>query len=288
LSRHPSVYEGPNEVSVVTVLQVGWRYRWLVAVTTVLVVLAGLFLALTTRPVYRAEVVVTAVTNDHNGDGASLTGGLGGLASMVGLNVPAGASQDAAAVLNSRYLTQEFISRHDLVKEILGNAPRQSLWLAVDRFRAKVLSITDLKEKGTTTVALQWTNPQEVAQWANAYVALANEMMRTRALDDSSRAIVYLKEQLQKTDSVEIQRALYNLIESQTKTNMLANTRKEYAFSVADPAVVPETRVWPKRTLIVLSAGVLGGLLGLFIALGVNAWRRYGSAIAAQDAAPDQ
>jgi len=275
-------------VNVVTVLQVAWRYRLLIAVTALLVVLLGVYVALTTPPVYKAEVVVTEVTNDHNGQAGSLTSSLGGLASFVGLNMPAGASQEAAAVLNSRYLTQLFISQHNLVKEIMGNAPRQSLWLAVDLFRAKVLSITELKEKGTTTVTLQWTNPQQVAEWANGYVALANELLRTRALDDSSRAIGYLKAQIQKTDSVEVQRALYNLIESETKTNMLANTRKEYAFTVADPAVVPEQRVWPKRTLIVLSAGVLGGMLGLFIALGVNSWRRYGRAIAAQDAAPDR
>jgi uncharacterized protein involved in exopolysaccharide biosynthesis len=270
-------------VNVVTVLQVAWRYRLLIGVTTALVVLAGVYLALTTRPVYRAEVVLTEVTNDHNGDAGSLTSGLGGLASFVGLNMPAGASREAAAVLNSRYLTQQFISQHHLVKEILGNTPRQSLWLAVDRFRAKVLSITELKEKGTTTVTLRWTDPQQVAEWANDYVALANEMLRARALDDSSRAIGYLKEQIQKTDSVDVQRALYNLIESETKTNMLANTRKEYAFTVADPAVIPEQRVWPKRTLIVISSGVVGGLLGLFIALGLNTWRRYGRAIAAKD-----
>lgn len=266
-------------------LQVAWRYRLLIIVTTLVVVLAGVYVALTTRPVYKAEVVVTEVPNDHNGEAGSLTGSLGGLASFVGLNTPAGASQEAAAVLNSRYLSQQFISQHNLVKEIVGNTPRPSLWLAVDQFRTRVLSITELKEKGTTTVALRWTNPQQVAEWANDYVALANEMLRTRALDDSSRAIDYLKAQIQKTDSVDVQRALYNLIESETKTNMLANTRKEYAFAVADPAVIPEQRVWPKRTLIVGSAGVVGGLLGLFIALGLNTLRRYGRAIAAKDPA---
>jgi uncharacterized protein involved in exopolysaccharide biosynthesis len=285
LSTHPSVYEGPNELNVVTMLQVAWRYRLLISVTALLIALAGVYVALTTRSVYRAEVVVTEVTNDHTGEAGSLTGSLGGLASFVGLNMPAGASQEAAAVLNSRYLTQQFVSQHNLVKEILGNTPRQSVWLAVDRFRTTVLSITELKEKGTTTVALQWTNPQQVAEWANDYVALANELLRTRALDDSSRAVAYLKEQIQKTDSVEVQRALYNLIESETKTNMLANTRKEYGFTVVDPAVAPEQRVWPKRTLIVVSAGVLGGVLGVFFALGLNTWRRYGSTIAAKDSA---
>jgi len=244
------------------------------------------YLALTTRPIYRAEVVVTEVSNERNGAAGPLTSSLGGLASFVGAAIPGGASQEAEAVLRSRYLTEQFIGQHKLVKEILGNTVPQSLWLAVDRFRTQVLSITESKEKGTTTVALQWTNPQQVAEWANDYVALANEILRTRALDDSSRAIGYLKEQTQKTDAVEVQRALYNLIESETKTNMLANTRREYAFTVVDPAVIPEQRVWPRRTLIVLSAAALGGLLGLFMALGHNMWRRYGSEFAARDSTP--
>jgi uncharacterized protein involved in exopolysaccharide biosynthesis len=290
LNKHPSVYDGPNEVNVVTMLRVAWRYRVLVGLIGLVAALAGVYVALTTRPIYRAEVVVvTEVTSESGGAASALLGSLGGLASFAGLNVPGGSgSQEAEAVLRSRYLAEQFISRHNLVSEIMKEAKPQTLWLAVDRFRAQVLSISESKEKGTITVALQWTNPQQVAEWANDYVALANDIVRTRALDDSSRAIVYLKEQIQKTDAVEIQRALYGLIERETKTNMLANTRKEYAFTVVDPAVVPEQRVWPRRTLIVLSSAVLGGLLGLFIALGHNMWRRYGSESSAGGSAPDR
>jgi len=273
-------------VNVVTLLQVAWRYKLLIGLIGFVAALAGVYVALTTRSIYRAEVVVTEVSNEGSGGAGWLASSLGGLASFAGLTTHGGASQEAEAVLSSRYLTEQFISQHQLVNEILGKAEHQSLWLAVDRFKTRVLSITESKEKGTITVALQWTNPQLVAQWANDYVALANDIVRRRALDDSSRAIGYLKEQIKKTEVVEVQRALYGLVESETKTNMLANTRKEYAFTVVDPAVVPEQRVWPRRTLIVLSSGVLGGLLGLFIALGHNMWRRYGGESEARDSAP--
>jgi hypothetical protein len=39
---------------------------------------------------------------------------------------------------------------------------------------------------------------------------------------------------------------LYNLIESETKTLMLANARVEYAFTVVDPAVVPGATCQPQ------------------------------------------
>jgi uncharacterized protein involved in exopolysaccharide biosynthesis len=92
-------------------------------------------------------------------------------------------------------------------------------------------------------------------------------------LADSSRNVAYLNKQISQTSSVEIQKALYNLIESETKTLMLANARAEYAFRVVDPAVVPEVRNSPKRTLMVLSGIVLGFLAGALLALALDAYQ---------------
>jgi uncharacterized protein involved in exopolysaccharide biosynthesis len=47
---------------------------------------------------------------------------------------------------------------------------------------------------------------------------------------------------------------------------MLANARSEYAFTVVDPATVPESRVSPKRTLMVATGLASGLLIGVYIA----------------------
>lgn len=64
---------------------------------------------------------------------------------------------------------------------------------------------------------------------------------------------------------IEIRESLYTLIESETKNAMLANAKDEFAFKIIDPAVAPEKRVRPKRTLIVMAAGLLGGFIGVFL-----------------------
>jgi uncharacterized protein involved in exopolysaccharide biosynthesis len=138
-----------------------------------------------------------------------------------------------------------------------------------------VLSIREDKDEGTTTIAVQWTDPVVAARWANDYVALANEIMRTRALDESSRNIKYLEDQIAKTNVVELQRVMYQVVEDETKTHMLANVRKEYAFAIVDPAVPPEKRVWPKRSLMVLTGAVLGIVLGTLLALVLNMWKQH-------------
>jgi LPS O-antigen subunit length determinant protein (WzzB/FepE family) len=67
---------------------------------------------------------------------------------------------------------------------------------------------------------------------------------------------------------------MYKLIESETKTLMLANGRKDYAFAVIDSAVAPEIRTSPRRTLMVLLGTVLGFFVGVMISLARDAWVR--------------
>jgi uncharacterized protein involved in exopolysaccharide biosynthesis len=130
-------------------------------------------------------------------------------------------------------------------------------------------------------VSVEWTDADTAAKWANEYVALANELIRSRVQDESTRNIKYLNQQIEQSNDVELRRAMYSLIESETKRLMLANGRAEYAFSLVDPAVAPEIRASPRRTLIVLAATFCGLLLGCLVALGRDVLIRRRAAAAA-------
>ena len=116
------------------------------------------------------------------------------------------------------------------------------MWLAVKDFKEGVLTIREDKRTGLLTIDVDWEDPAVAAKWANGFVALANERLRTRAIDEATRNIAFLNAQIPQTSVVEVQRAIYNLIESETKTLMLANVRMEFAFTVIDPAVPPERK----------------------------------------------
>ncbi len=51
---------------------------------------------------------------------------------------------------------------------------------------------------------------------------------------------------------------------------MVASTREEYAFKVIDPAIPPEKKIKPKRSLIVILGFILGAMVipmaGIFTA----------------------
>lgn len=252
-----------------TLCRVAWRRKYLIGAVTVLTTLVAIAYALLATPYFRGEAVVIEVSDRSGGDLAALAGQLGGLAGLAGVELPLGDhGKEAQAVLRSRDLAQQFVNRYELTDEFAPKRSRaQALWFAVETLRNEVMNIRDDKRAGTIIVSFDWTDAVHAAKWANDFVALANDDLRTRAIEDSSRNIAYLREQAQHTDVVELQRVMYRLIESETKTLMLAKGRVEYAFNVVDPAVAPQMRVRPRRKLIAILGLAIGALLGTAAAL---------------------
>lgn len=260
--------DGADSIDLVGIGRLLWSHKFLIALSSILCGLVAVVVALTSTPIYRAEVVVTAA-HDTGASGGGLGGQFGAIQSLVGANLSAATyeEQEADAVLESHHLAEEFIERNGLQSELLRNSkPSRSLWFAVRRFKAAVLTIHKDVRKGLTTVDIEWPDPIIAARWANGFVALANELIRVRAVDDANRNIAYLTRQIAQTDVVELRQTLYDIIKNQTKTLMLASGRQEYAFEIVDPAIPPEMRDRPKRTAIVLIGLAVGALLGVVVA----------------------
>lgn len=255
--------DGPD---LVALWRIAWNSRYLLMLCSAVCGLVALWIALTATPIFKAEAVVSEFHEGPMGGASSLASQFGGLASLAGINLPAGgADRSYQAILQSRHLAEEFIKSRNLVPVLLQDAKKPTLWKAVKEFRGGVLTIREDKRTSLTTVAMNWKDPAIAAQWANDFVALANELIRVRAEDDSSRDIAYLNKQVAQTNIVDLQRVFYNLIESETKTLMLANARTEYAFRIVDPAVASELKISPKRALIVIFGTLLGFAIGAVV-----------------------
>ncbi len=259
-----SRFDPEEEVDLFSLVEIAWRQRLLVLGTALGCAVLAVAVAFLLTPIYRAEVVAMEVQDSSLRGLSSFASQLGGLASLAGVNLSTGQGpgEEARAVLSSRHLAEEFVKRNHLERILLPNGD-STLWFAVRRFRDSVLNVREDKLKDTITISIEWEDPGVAAHWANDFVALANELMRARAANDAAKNIAYLTKEIGNTNSVEVQRAMYDLIETETKTLMLANARAEYALTIIDPAVIPELRVKPRRTLIVVLATIFGGLAGV-------------------------
>jgi uncharacterized protein involved in exopolysaccharide biosynthesis len=282
IASDQELYDQEAGLKLAAVWRLAWGSKVLLSLTTFVGIAVAAAIAFSVTPIFRAETVVLPVHNGAMGGVGSLSGQLGGLASIaslagVNLDSSGGADREAKAILESRRLAEEFIKQNDLVDVILPKGTKDpTLWLAVKAFREGVLKIREDKRTGLTTLDVDWKDAAVSAKWANAIVALANERIRARAIDEANRNIKFLNEQIDKTKVVEVQHSLFTLIENETKTLMLANARPEYAFTVIDPAVPAERKSSPHRSVYVLVGAFIGGSIGLFAAY-LRRRRRTGS-----------
>jgi uncharacterized protein involved in exopolysaccharide biosynthesis len=264
-----------------------WKtFAGIVAMT----VAASVVIALLSKPVYRSEVSVIAVPEDGMASGlAGLAGQFGGLASLAGLALPqSGNWGQAVATLRSRHLVERLVSERKLMPALFreewdeardswrADLPRPpSMGDAVFMFRQRILQVREDAKTGVVTVRVEWHDPVQAAEWANALVALADQELRVQAIASATKALEALHEELAKAEQVELRTAISRLVEAQVKSKMYANVRGEFAFHVIDAAVPSDLdkRVQPTRTVMVLAGGILGFLLGMMVVVLRHEWR---------------
>lgn len=258
-----------------------WRSRWTALAAGVLCAIAAAVTAWIVTPEYTASVVLLPVSThggsvDLGGSASELTG----LASLAGINLN-GANQvktEALATLESEILTEQYIRQHDLLPILFSSewnaATRQwkttdprkvpTLWKANRSFK-DVRAIDDDTKTGLITLTIKWKNPYLAADWANGLVKLTNDYLRQRAIDEAERNIAYLSGEVSKTNIVEVKSAIYTLMESEIKNEMIARGRNEYALRVIDPAVPPEKMSFPRPVLWTAGAFLAGIFLGFLV-----------------------
>ena len=258
-----------------------WRVvrdgKWWILLMTLLAGAVGVAYALLANPWYRAEVLLAPVeTNSSQGALAQLAR-LGGLASLAGVSIGGQNQAEPLAVLSSMGFARSFIEEEGLVESILAGRwnPLGEVWQggragappdirdAAIYFDKKVRHVAEDRKTGLVTLAVEWHDPELAAAWANKMANKLNEQMRARALADAQANVSYLQSQIGATNLISLQQAIGRLLEIELQKLMLARGNKEFSFRVVDRAAVPKWRVKPKRTLIVVSALLLGSLISI-------------------------
>jgi uncharacterized protein involved in exopolysaccharide biosynthesis len=236
----------------------------------------GSLVAVVSKPMYRAEVLVAPVEKGAGGLG-QFAGQLGGLASLAGVALGGALKDDQAslAMLQSHLLSRLLIEENNLLPVLYSKKwdAQKGAWLSMDakriptlwdaeqRFSRKVRRVSEDRRTGLITVTVVWSDPRLAAKWADSLVATADRLLRQRAVETSRTNIAFLQKQLDNTNLVEVRQSIYRLLEDQLKEQMLAQGGSEYAFKVLDPAVVPEKPVGPSTPILILG----GSLAGLFL-----------------------
>ena len=262
------------------------RNRWIIFACAAFFGLATLGVTKLLRPKYMASVTLVPAAPQGSSTGldslSSAVSQFSGLASMAGIHVgnTSGTQALALATLRSRQLLNRYIEQHDLMPVLFAGAwnaktgkwrssnikKDPTLWDADQLFR-KIRTIKVGVRSGVITMTVAWHNPVVAAQWANGLVALTNSFLRQQTISRTKRELAYLRDEIPKTNIVEVRNAIYTLMQEEIKTLMIATARKQFAFQVVDPAIAPSHKFFPRPMLWTIAGALLGILFGLFFAV---------------------
>jgi uncharacterized protein involved in exopolysaccharide biosynthesis len=243
----------------------------------------GLAYSYTVEPEYLAQAKIIPVSDDlsaKKGISSSITD----LAALAGVSIGSGGTtQEYIGYLQSDSLLEDYLNNKKLIPEIISETDKKSLLSfvgaqstqnqatvgrALKKLHDGLLNISVDKKSGLISLTYKSKNPQHAAEFLNSLIKRANENIRSRDINETTKSIEYLNDEVKRPNqSNDFQVSLYHLIEDQYKKRAVAAGRDEYAYRVVDAARVPEywERVWPKRRVIVLTASLVA--LAIFSAL---------------------
>ena len=291
----PQPYD--DEIDLRELFSVLWACKKLIVAVTAVFAVVSVIYALSLPNQYKASAVVSPADSGGSSLG-SMAGQLGGLASLAGINIGSGESnetQEAMEIMQSWGFMEEFIQTHDLQvpvyaaigwdkgsnnlkldndlydvaskrwlieddESVENRAP--SSWELYERFKSRV-AVSQDKTSGLINISVEYYSPQIAKQWVDLFISTINEYMRARKLEQVNRNIEYLTIQIEKTAIADMREVFYQLIEEQTKSKMLAEASPEYAFVTVSRAMVPEEKSQPKRALVCILGTLLGGMLSV-------------------------
>lgn len=273
-------------------------YRKRILFVTLSVAFAVAILSFFPKNTYVSSAILSPAQTESNSDLNALSGQFGGLAGLVGidLGVSDGLSAQAITTLRSSDFLVGFINSENLKPIIFENkwdkenkawkakgaiqrvieyfenirgadelgttSNEPGDWRAYKKFTKKYLTVREDPSSDFVEISIASYSPTLSRVVLEKLITRINNHYREIKREEARKSIQYLNEQLQKSSSIETQKAIYNIMEAQLKSIMLANIKDDYVFEVISPPFTPEEHSKPKRLVIIF----VGLFLGFFCA----------------------
>lgn len=300
-AQFPQTTSG-DEIDLRELFAVIWQGKWLILAITAVFTIGAVIFAIKQPNIYKSEALLAPASEEQGGGLSALASQFGGLASLAGVNLGGKGGTDktelAIQVLKSRQFTSEFIQKHNILADLMAAEkwdrdadkliydpelyneqtntwvrevkapfkPEPSMQEAYKAF-SKMIAVNKAKETGMVTISVEHLSPAVAQQWVAWLIQDINKVMKDRDVAEANRSSEFLNKQIALTNVADIRTILYKLVEEQAKTIMFAEVRDEYVFKTIDPALVPEEKAKPRRSLISLLGVFIGLLLGIVVVL---------------------
>ncbi len=257
-----------DEIDPMDCLKVVWSHKWLMAVIVAAGVVGTAIVSLIMTPVYESKAVIVPAGVLSKEQGAAT----GFLAMQFGFVPPVTpASAEIVNLLKSNNLRERLIRRHDLLplfftkKSMRGKTENQLMWEGI-RYLEKRTTVNFAQKDNVITLSCRYKDPGKASDLVASMLTELNDYMsgEVKRVADTNRK--YLEAQVEKTSDPFIKAKIYTLIAQHIETSAMAEAKENFTFKVLDPPRVPDKRISPKRTMMVLTMFVVSLFVGIFAA----------------------
>jgi len=281
-----------DEIDLREVFQVLWEGKKLIIRITAIFAISSVVYSLLLANYYQSESLVIARSDTQN---QGLSSQFGGFAAMTGIKLPSSGDEktmQTMELIKSRKFVKHLLTFDNILPSIMAqksynksskellfdqkiydsetktwNETKPSYLEAHKVYTDSLMSMSYDNLTGFISISVEHISPVFAKEFLELIIGEANVLIRNRDLEESSRALEYLKSELSKTPFVEIQESINSLIEVQLETQMLTQINEDYILIEIEPPFIAEEKSKPSRSIICVLGTILGGILSMFIVL---------------------
>lgn len=254
-----------DEINLLDYFNVLKKRKKLIIIIVVISVLTTGIISLLQTKIYEAKAVIEPVTPQ------STPSGMNALAAQFGISPPPPTNAaETVNLLKSKILMEKIIKNHDLLPVLLEKNPKdksdnERIWMGI-RALMDITNVNYKQKDNVIELSVQFKDPKIATDIVNYYLTELTDHMSSEAKRVALTNKKYLESELNATADPFIKTKIYSLIAQQIETAMLAEAKENFAFKVLDPPKIPDTKIKPKRKMMVMMSFVVSLFLGIMIA----------------------
>ena len=247
---------------------------WKIALLSLAVGVATLFMMFRLPNMYQATAIITPVTDEKKQISTS-----GALASF-GIDVGGPSRvEDLDTLFKSNDLTVRVFQKYNLWPIVMADRydsktgklktswtdrmfgsvsePKEPTYWDAVRVAKNALKISANKKSGTLSVSFTTTAPENSPKIVGYFLEEAKNRLQEEALDRSMKNKKFIETQLGKTIDILTRDRLYSLFGQEVEREMLARNREQFGFKVIDFPQPPDRKTSPQRAKTAVLATIL-------------------------------
>lgn len=253
--------------------------------------------ALMSPNVFKSTAIVVPSSSKYSTGSSSSQSALGGLTSLVGINVQTEVDKGAIAfkTMTSYDFFQLLYEDDEFIKRVLAGKGYSSVDNSIDSFDPTFVDensqewiikpsieqaykifyekhFSSFKDRKTGFIYLHGEHsvPSVAQEIVKEVLSKLNEYIRSKDVREAHAALKYIEGKIASASILDVKKVLASLAEGELQVIALSEATDDFVFKIIQSPFLPETKDRPHRARMVLVGGLVGLIFSIILVLLAN------------------